>query len=154
MLRRCVRFLTTAPGVLWRWRRQRWPSKLQVLGDTDWAGCPITRRSTSGAVALFGQHLIWASSTTPIPVSLSSGEAEVYGLTKVCSRAIGLRHLAMVLGYMRHGPLPLEVGTDSAAAKGIASRRGWIQAALQTRKIEALVKMPGNRNPFVSPNRG
>ena len=61
--------------------------------DTDWAVCSLTRRSTSGTSVHFAQHTWYCSSTTQVPVSLSSGEAETYGVTKGFSRAIGIRNL-------------------------------------------------------------
>ena len=59
-----------------------------------------------------------------MPVSLSSGEAETYGVTKCFSRAIGMRNLAYDLGFERYGELSLEVQTDSSAALAICQRRG------------------------------
>ena len=44
--------------------------------DSDWAGDPITRRSTSGAILRRGVHLIRHSSTLQTLLSLSSAEAE------------------------------------------------------------------------------
>ena len=51
-------------------------SKIDCYSDTDWAGCPRTRRSTSGGCLMLGKHLIKSWSTTQGPISLSSGEAE------------------------------------------------------------------------------
>ena len=103
---------------------------------------PTYRRSTSGTSVHFGQHTWYCSSTTQVLVSLSSGEAENYGVTNAFSRAIGMRNLANDLGFERYGELSLEVQTDSSAALAICQRRGcgrirhleagclWIQAAL------------------------
>ena len=57
----------------------------------------------------FGQHTWYCSSTTQVLVSLSSGEAETYGVTKAFSRAIGMRNLAYDVGFERYGELSLEV---------------------------------------------
>ena len=43
--------------------------------DTHWAGCKLTRRSTSAMVAFAGQHCLLTASTTQIPIALSGGEA-------------------------------------------------------------------------------
>ena len=87
-------------------------------------------------------------------MSLSSGEAETYGVTKACSRALGMRFVAVDMGLGLHGPLSLEVDTDSSAAH----RRGsgkirhleagclWIQQAIASGKIAALVRAPGMLN--------
>ena len=85
-----------------------------------------------------------------MPVSLSSGEAGTYGVTKAFSRAIGMRNLANDLDFERYGELSLEVQTDSSAALAICQRRGcgrirhleagclWIQAALASKRVNQL----------------
>ena len=109
MLKRCARYFLQAKTLTWCFARQRFPRCILVRSDTDWAGCPLTRRSTSGTSVHFGQHTWYCSSTTQVPVSLSSGEAETYGVTKAFSRATGVRNLANDLGFERYGELSLEV---------------------------------------------
>ena len=69
-------------------------------------------------------HLILQQHNASACLSLSSGEAETYGVTKAFSRAIGMRNLANDLGFERYGELSLEVQTDSSAALAICQRRG------------------------------
>ena len=160
MLKRCTRFFIHAPHELWIWHRQKWPTAILIRSDTDRAGCPVTRKSTSGTTASFGRHLWWCSSTTQVPIALSSGEAETYGLVKACSRALGFKNLAQDLGFGRHGEeLAFDVATDSSAAIGIAERRGagkirhieagalWVQSALRNQRIRRLYKIKGTENP-------
>ena len=55
-------------------------NRIDAYSDTDWSGCPKTRKSTSGGCVMLGKHLIKSWSSTQASVSLSSGEAEFYRL--------------------------------------------------------------------------
>ena len=153
LLKRAARFTLEAPRTVWVWKRQA-PVKTLVLHcDTDWAGCKLTRRSTSAMVAFAGQHCLLTASTTQIPIALSSGEAEFYGVARAASRAIGLVALYADFGVT----VDVRVATDSSAALGIAQRRGcgkvrhlktstlWVQRALKLGHF-SLVKLPGTLN--------
>ena len=106
---------------------------------------------------MLGHHLIKAWSATQANISLSSGEAEFYGVVKTSSRGLGILQLALDFGFDRHGEMDLEVLTDSSAAKGIAVRRGagkvrhietgalWVQQALNNGRF-ALSKVDGKKN--------
>jgi hypothetical protein len=80
-LKRLARYLRTRPRVVCSFERQA-AEGLEVYTDTDWAGCLRTRKSTSGGCAMIGKHLIKAWSATQSSVSLSSGEAEYYGVVR------------------------------------------------------------------------
>lgn len=51
-------------------------TSLTAYSDADWAGCPNTRRSTSGLCVYLGDNCISWSSKRHTTVSRSSGEAE------------------------------------------------------------------------------
>ena len=51
-------------------------SKLSVWTDTDYAGCRETRKSTSGGLVQYGNHMLKFWSSTQKVIALSSGEAE------------------------------------------------------------------------------
>lgn len=71
-------------------------SKLVSYTDADLAGCPDTRRSTSG-YCLFGDNLIsWSAKRQPT-LSRSSAEAEDRGVTNVVSESCWIGNLLLEL---------------------------------------------------------
>ena len=109
---------------------------------------------------MLGKHTIkhWAS--TQPSVSLSSGEAEFYGVVRGSGQGLGYQALLKDLGLN----VPLRVWTDSSAALGICSRQGlgklrhldthtlWVQQAVRSRRIE-LKKVLGEENPADLPTK-
>lgn len=72
-------------------------SHLQAT-DADWAGCPGTRRSTSGFCIYLGDNLIsWSAKRQPT-VSRSSGEAEYKGVANAVAESCCLRNLLLEMG--------------------------------------------------------
>jgi len=103
---------------------------------------------------MLGAHAVKTWSSTQSGISLSSGEAEFYGVLKGSGIGLGFQSLLADLGV----ELSLRVWTDSAAAVGICNRQGlgklrhlathllWIQQAVRSRRFE-LRKVPGEQNP-------
>ena len=91
---------------------------IAIYSDTDWSGCPRTRRSTSGGCVMIGEHCIRTWSSTQPAVTLSSGEAEFYGLVQAAGAGLGHQSLMKDVGL----DLSVCVWTDFSAALGIASR--------------------------------
>nr|GEV25680.1 ribonuclease H-like domain-containing protein [Tanacetum cinerariifolium] len=68
-------------------------SDMVAYSDADWAGCPITRRSTSGYCVFFGNNLLsWSAKRQPT-LSRSSVEAEYRGVANVVVETCRLRNL-------------------------------------------------------------
>ncbi|CAE7837865.1 unnamed protein product [Symbiodinium sp. CCMP2592] len=68
---------------------------LEVYSDSDWAGCPETRRSTDNIVACLGGAVIQTScQTQPGLPATSSGDAEIRGVSRAAREAVFLRELA------------------------------------------------------------
>ena len=71
--------------------------KLIAYSDADWAGCPDTRRSTSGFCMFFGDNLISWSSRRQTTGSRSSAEAEYRAVATAVAESCWVRHLLQEL---------------------------------------------------------
>ncbi|XP_071728348.1 uncharacterized mitochondrial protein AtMg00810-like [Rutidosis leptorrhynchoides] len=77
------------------------PTNLVASTDADWAGCPTTRRSTSGYCVFLSNNLLsWSSKRQP-PPSRSSAKAEYRGVGNVVAETCWIRNLLREL----HCPL-------------------------------------------------
>lgn len=153
-LKRLGRYLIGRQRVAVQFRWQKLPRELSVYVDTDYAGCPRTRKSTSGGLGCFGSHVIKSWSTTQSVVTLSSGESEYYGLVRGSSMGLGLQALGRDLGV----GTALKVYSDANAALGIALRRGvgkvrhievhqlWLQDKVGRGDLK-VEKVDGEKNP-------
>ena len=153
-LKRAARFLVGLPRLVWNFPFQQSTKNLKVYVDTDFGGCQVTRRSTSGGIALRGKHPIKHWSLTQTTIALSSGEAELGGICRGAAIALGLQSLANDLGIELH----IEILTDATAAIGICRRRGlgkirhlhvsdlWVQDRLKKGDF-SLSKVLGADNP-------
>jgi len=128
--------------------------RVDTYSDTDWAGCPKTRKSTSGGCLMLGRHLIKSWSSTQASIALSSGEAEFYGVVKASGVSLGYQALLADVGLK----VPIRVWTDSSATLGICGRQGlgrlrhidtqclWIQQRVRDGSVQ-LYKVRGDDNP-------
>lgn len=103
---------------------------------------------------MVGTHLVKSWSSTQNLVSLSSGEAEYYGVVKAAGVGLGYRALLHDIGI----DLPVRVWTDSTASIGICGRQGlgklrhldtnclWVQQRVRDKSFE-LRKVKGTENP-------
>ena len=103
---------------------------------------------------MLGRHTIKHWSSTQPSVTLSSGEAEFYGVVRGSGQGFGYQALLRDLGVVA----PLRIWTDSSAALGICSRQGlgklrhldthtlWVQQAVRSGRLQ-LKKVPGESNP-------
>ena len=103
---------------------------------------------------LLGGHLLNSWSSTQPTITLSSGEAEFYGVVRGSAMGLGFLSLLADLGVK----LPLRVWTDSTASKGICARQGlgkirhldaqelWVQQRIRNGEL-GLYKVAGEENP-------
>ena len=153
-LKRVGRFIEGHPRLVLSMRFEE-PQPIDVYVDSDYAGCPRTRKSTSGGCIMMGTHLIksW-SSTQNNAISLSSGEAELYSIVKGVGTGLGVQQFLEDFGVSA----AMRVHTDSAAAQGICKRVGlgtqrhiavnslWVQEKLRKKEF-TLFKIRGEDNP-------
>ena len=82
-------------------------NKLWGYVDSDWAGCPDSRKSTSGyCFMLNGAAISWRSKRQPV-VALSTAEAEFISASAMVQEVIYLRKLLENLGFPKKKKLCL-----------------------------------------------
>ena len=130
------------------------PDSLQAFTDSDWAGDKLTRKSTSGGVIMFGDHMLKSWSTTQQVIAMSSGEAELYALIKGASQIKGMMTQFKEWGTEVNGI----IRTDASAALGMVHRQGlgktrhidvqylWIQGEVMEEKL-SVTKVATEENP-------
>jgi hypothetical protein len=153
-LKKLGRILLGRPRLVWQFKDQGPVREFTQFTDSDDAGCPVTRKSTSSGDLLHGSHLLKSYSSTQQTLALSSGESEFYATIKAASAALGAKAMAEDLGL----ELGVNVGTDASASKAMVSRRGfgkvkhisrcflWIQQRIKDKEIR-VSKVSTNDNP-------
>eukprot|EP00438_Fugacium_kawagutii_P026160 Skav230005 [mRNA] locus=scaffold5058:3896:10669:+ [translate_table: standard] len=94
---------------------------IEIFSDADWAADKEERRSISGCAVFIGGNLIHFSSKTQKVVSLSSAESETYAAAGATMDGVFLKG---VMEFISGEPADLRLYLDSAAARGVLSRKG------------------------------
>ena len=119
-LKRLIRYLIRYPDFAQAFKAQRTPERLVIQVDSDHAGDTVTRKSTTGMSAFYGQHVLKHSSNVQSTIALSTGESEYYALVKGGSTGLGIQSL--LADYGINAAVTIE--SDSNAAKGTVNRVG------------------------------
>jgi len=96
-----VRYLKGAPGQGLFFSSNS-DFRLKAYCDSNWTGCPLTMRSTTGYCVFLGRSLISWRSKRHKTVSLSSAEAEYRAMTRACCELTWLHYLLRDLGLTHH----------------------------------------------------
>lgn len=115
---RVVRYLKFNPGQGILLSRV---SSLQLHGwcDSDWAACPLTRRSFTGYFVQLGETPIsWKTKKQPT-VSRSSAEAEYRAMAFLSQELVWLKRLLHDLGVSHEQPMSIFSDNKSAIALSV-----------------------------------
>ncbi|XP_031092189.1 uncharacterized protein LOC115996890 [Ipomoea triloba] len=94
-------------------------TEIQAYSDSDWAGCPIDRKSTSGYAVFLGSNLVSWVSRKQRTVARSSTEAEYKGLADVSAEVTWIVSLLVELGL--HSGKPATLWCDNLGATYLAA---------------------------------
>ncbi|XP_019155374.1 PREDICTED: uncharacterized protein LOC109152241 [Ipomoea nil] len=89
-------------------------TSIQAYSDSDWAGCPVDRKSTSGYAVFLGSNLVSWLSQKQRTVARSSTEAEYKALADVASEVTWVVSLLRELGL--HTGQPSSLWCDNLGA--------------------------------------
>jgi hypothetical protein len=111
-VKRIMRYLVYTPKFgLWYPRG----STFDLIGysDTDWTGCKIDRKSTSGTCQFLGRSLVSWASKKQNSVALSTAEAEYIAAGHYCAQLLWMRQTLRDYGYILR-KVPLLCDNESA----------------------------------------
>ena len=83
---------------------QKLSDVVSVHADSGFAGCLLTRKSTTGLVRYYGRHSLRRSSNLQSTVSLSSGESEFYALVKAVASGMATQEVFRSWGITTKAP--------------------------------------------------
>ena len=72
--------------------------RIDVYSDSDWAGCPRTRRSTAGGVLAVDGGVVKSWSSMQSTIAQSSGEAKYYAMVRAAAEALSLQSIMRDMG--------------------------------------------------------
>jgi hypothetical protein len=117
--KRVFRYLkqTISDGITYSLNMDEFPvNTLWGFVDSDWAGCPDTRRSTSGFVFILNGAAISWKSKRQTSVALSTAEAEYVSASSMVQEVIYLRKLLANLGFPQTGPTVVFADNETCIA--------------------------------------
>jgi hypothetical protein len=157
-VKRVVRFQKGlgAVSLMYVWQTEEEAQHIVVYVDSDWAGCKVSRRSTSGGVLMVGKHVLRTWSSTQGTVATSSGEAELIAMFEGATRGCGLQAILSEMGLCPKLAV-LRICTDSSVAKSFVATRGvgkmrhlevkllWLQEQVRRQRLR-VGKVKGTAN--------
>ena len=102
-LKRLGRYLVENRRTVMRYNWQGHEPEITGYSDSDWAGCRVTGKSTSGGALMIGSHFIKGWARTQNHVTLSSAEAELVALVKCSAELLGAKSMTRDFGIEKGG---------------------------------------------------
>jgi hypothetical protein len=111
-VKRILRYLVSTPcfGI---WYPKGSTFDLIGYSDSDYAGCKVDRKSTSGTCQFLGRSLVSWSSKKQTSVALSTAEAEYVAAGQCCAQLLWMRQTLRDFGY-NLSQVPLLCDNESA----------------------------------------
>jgi hypothetical protein len=112
VVKRILRYLVATPcfGI---WYPKGSTFDLIGYSDSDYAGCKVDRKSTSGTCQFLGRSLVSWSSKKQTSVALSTAEAEYVAAGQCCAQLLWMRQTLWDFGY-NLSKVPLLCDNESA----------------------------------------
>lgn len=115
---RVLKYLKKSPGLGLQFNKES-DLKLKAYADSDWAKCPLTRKSVTGFCVFLGNSLISWKSKKQATLSRSSAEAEYRSMASTTCEVIWLSNMLHSFGLKEL--LPINKFCDNSAAIQIAA---------------------------------
>jgi hypothetical protein len=112
VVKRILRYLVATPcfGI---WYPKGSTFDLIGYSDSDYAGCKVDRKSTSGACQFLGRSLVSWSSKKQTSIALSTAKAEYVAAGQCCAQLLWMRQTLRDFGY-NLSKVPLLCDNESA----------------------------------------
>ena len=118
------------------------------FSDTSWQDCPDTGRSTCGYKIFVQGGLVDAQSTMPVPVALSSAEAEYMGACNLASMICHLRELKYDFEFLGSSDFKLEGSTEDVPSMLLIDNQATVRMS-KNYKVTSKNRHVGRRWHFV-----
>ena len=114
----------------WENRQDRGQYNIEGYADANWAGCKVSRRSTSSFMLMLNGGLIVSSCKLQTTIALSSAESELYAAASCLAEMIQVGCLVKYLVgdtmdfSQKEQRVRLKLYSDSSSARSIVQRLG------------------------------
>ena len=115
-----ARYLVGKPKAALRFRRQKHVEKITVFVNSDFAGDPVSKKSTPGSVVQMCNDTVKSGSKPQSLTVLNVGEAEFYAVVKGGQVKLSLKSMHQNLGI----PMKIETQSDNSTANSLTDRLG------------------------------